>query len=75
MINDTDKNMGAADADKNDVIRECIRQLGDVKTYSKCSETEIKNIISEIQTKLRNIATRKLHKNRSGLFTVQNVYI
>ena len=33
IINDTDKNMGAADADKSDVIFECIRQLSDVKTY------------------------------------------
>ena len=62
VINDTDKNMGAADADKSDVIFECIRQLGDVKTYSKRSETEIKNIISEIQTKLRNIVTCHLYK-------------
>ena len=64
---------------KNDVIFECIRQLGDVKTYSKRSEAEIKNIISEIQTKLRNIVTCHLYKgnctkNRSGLFAVQNVY-
>ena len=28
VINDTDKNMGAADADKSDVISECERQLG-----------------------------------------------
>ena len=48
VINDTDKNMGCAHADKSDVIFECIRQLGDVKTYSKRSEAEIKNIISEI---------------------------
>ena len=62
VINDTDKNMGAADADKNDVIFECIRQLGDVKTYSKRSEAEIKNIISEIQTKLRNRVTCHLYR-------------
>ena len=62
VINDTDKNMGAADADKNDVILECTRQLSDVKTYYKLSETEIKNIISEIQTKLRNLITCHLHK-------------
>ena len=54
--------MGAADADKSDVIFECTRQLSDVKTYYKLSETEIKNIISEIQTKLRNIVTCHLYK-------------
>ena len=57
IINNTDKNMGAADAEKSDVIFECIRQLSDFKTYYKLSETEIKNIISEIQTKLRNLIT------------------
>ena len=31
VINDTDKNMGAADADKSDVISECERQLGTSK--------------------------------------------
>ena len=35
VINDTDKNMGAADADKTDVISECKRQFGDMKTYLK----------------------------------------
>ena len=54
--------MGAADADKNDVIFECTRQLSDVKTYYKLSETEIKYIISEIQTKLRNLITCRLYK-------------
>ena len=29
VINDTDKNMGAADADKKDVVFECVRQLSD----------------------------------------------
>ena len=40
VINDTDKNMSAADADKTDVILECVRQLGDIKTYLKISEEE-----------------------------------
>ena len=31
VINDTDKNMGAADADKKDVVFECARQLSDKK--------------------------------------------
>ena len=53
IINDTDKNMGTADADKKDVVDECVRQLSDVKTYHKLSEEELKNIISEIQTKLK----------------------
>ena len=30
VMNNTDKNMGAADADKEDVIIGCVRQLSDV---------------------------------------------
>ena len=41
--------MGAADADKKDVIKECERQLGDIKTYFKISEEELKQFIREIQ--------------------------
>ena len=37
VIYDTDKNMGAANADKSDAISECVRQLSDFKTYSKLS--------------------------------------
>ena len=40
--------MGAADADKEDVISECVRQLSDVKTYLKLTEEETKNIITRI---------------------------
>ena len=39
--------MGAADADKEDVISECVSQLSD--TYLKLTEEELKNIILEIQ--------------------------
>ena len=34
-IDDTDKNLGAATADKSDVIKECHRQLYDHSTYLK----------------------------------------
>ena len=37
VINDTDKNLGPANADKSDVINECKRQLYDVDTYNKLS--------------------------------------
>ena len=36
-VNDTDKNLGAISADKEDVILECRRQLYDVITYNKIS--------------------------------------
>ena len=38
ITNDTDKNTGAADAYKEDVISECVRQLGGIKTYFKLLE-------------------------------------
>ena len=43
VLNDTDKNLGAAIADKEDVIKEYKRQLFDVKTYLKLSveQTEV----------------------------------
>ena len=43
-MNDTNKKMGVTDADKMDVILECVRQLGDIKTYLKISEEELKQI-------------------------------
>ena len=42
--------MGAADADKQDTISECVRQLSNMKAYLKLTEEEIKNIITDIQT-------------------------
>ena len=36
-VHDTDKNLGAISADKDDVISECRRQLYDVITYDKIS--------------------------------------
>ena len=53
VINDTDKNMGAADADKQDVVDECVRQLSEQKTYLKITEEKLKYIISEIQINLK----------------------
>ena len=51
VINDTDKNRDAADADKTDVISECECQLEDIKTYLKISEEELQQFITEIQNK------------------------
>ena len=41
-VNDTDKNLGAISADKEDVVLECQRQLYDVRTYNKMSWEEAK---------------------------------
>ena len=37
--------MGAADADKQGVIFECVRQLSEIKTYLKLTEEEIKPLL------------------------------
>ena len=47
VINDTDKKLGPANADKSDVINECKRQLFDVLTYSKLSKTEMESFLSK----------------------------
>ena len=57
--------MGATDADKKDVISECVRNLGDIKKYLKISEEELKEFISEIQNKLKRIAESHVYKSDS----------
>ena len=58
VINDTDKNLGAAVADKKDVIIECKRQLFDVNTYLKLSLEEMEILITKIQTELRAVVIK-----------------
>ena len=71
--------MGTADADKKDVISECERQLGDIKTYLKISEEEIKQFISEIQNKLRRIVESHVYRGnctkKEAEFLMSKMYI
>ena len=53
VINDTDKNLGPANADKSDVINECQRQLHDIMTYSKLSFEEMESFVRECIAALR----------------------
>ena len=48
LINDTDKNLEAAIADKEDVIFECKRQLFDINTRIKLSLEKMEMLISKI---------------------------
>ena len=41
IINDSNKNLGAAAAEKEDVIKECKRQLYDINTYLRLSWEEV----------------------------------
>ena len=54
--------MGTADADKKDVISECTRQLEDIKTYLELTEDMVKNIITEVQNKLKRIVESHMYK-------------
>ena len=42
VINDTDKNVGPACADKTEVIEECRRQLYEKKVYNQLTQEEAK---------------------------------
>ena len=79
IINDTDKNIWAADADKEDVISECVRQLSDIKTYLKLTEEEIKSIITEIQNKLKRTVESHLYKGnctrKEADFLLSKMYV
>ena len=61
-VNDTDKNLGAISADKEDVILECRRQLYDVTTYNKLSWEEAKSLIDKIKFDLKNIIRKHMEK-------------
>ena len=54
--------MGAADSDKVDVISECITKLSDMKTCLKLTEEKLKNIIMDIQNKLKRTVESHLYK-------------
>ena len=58
VINDTDKNLGAAVADKEDVIVECKRQLYDINTYLKLSLEEMEMLIAKIQMELCEVVNK-----------------
>ena len=61
VVNDTDKNLGPANADKPDVIKECKRQLYDVDTYNKLSFEEMKLFLQKSITALRRTVERHFY--------------
>ena len=58
VVNDTDKNLEAAIADKEDVITECKRQLFEIKTYNKLSFEQMEMLIAKIQTDLEAVVAK-----------------
>jgi hypothetical protein len=67
-IDDTDKNLGPISADKEDVIKECHRQLYDIITYKKLSWLETQNIISKIKRDLRMIVKKHVEKGSCSYY-------
>ena len=86
-VNDTDKNLGAISADKEDVVLECCRQLYDVITYNKMTWEEAKNLIDKIKFNLKNIVRKHMEKgscsyqeatfllSKTESFTIPHFYI
>ena len=58
VVNDINKNLGAAVADKKDVIVECKRKLYDIKTYLKLSMEEMEMLIAKIQMELQKVTNK-----------------
>ena len=56
--NDSDKNLGAVMADKTDVVKECQRQLYDIKAYIKLSLEEMEILIEKIPPKTKIVQIR-----------------
>jgi len=87
IINDSDKNLGAAAAEKTDVIMECKRQLHDIMTYLKLSMEEVEILIAKIQSELSEVVNKFVAKkecskkealfllSKNRLFTVPHFYI
>ena len=61
VINDTDKNLGPANADKSDIINKCKRHLFDVATYLKSSKTEMETFLLKSIAKLRMVVEHHLY--------------
>ena len=51
-MNETDKNMGAYNEDKTDVIKQCSRHIKKLDVYKKLSIDEMKKLILEFEIKL-----------------------
>ena len=87
IINDSDKNLGAAAVEKTDVIMECKRQLYDIMTYLKLSMEEVEILIAKIQSELLEVVNKFVAKkecskkealfllSKNRLFTVPHFYI
>ena len=63
IINDSDKNLGAVMADKEDVVIECKRQLYDISTYTKLLFEEMEILVAKIKSELLEVVDRNVLNN------------
>ena len=82
-----DKNLGSAVTEKEDVIKECVRQLYDINTYLKLLATEAEMLIAKIKSELLEVVNKYVAKkecsqkeaafltSKTRLFTIPHFYI
>ena len=58
IINVSDKNRGAVEAEKEDVIQECKGQLYDIKTYLRLPMEEVEMHIAKIWMELLEVVNK-----------------
>ena len=87
IINDSDKNLGAAAAEKDDVIKECTRQLYDMNTYLRMLWEEAQMFTAKIRMELLEVINKFILKkeyspkevqfltSKSRVFTLPHFYI
>ena len=64
MINDTDKNVGPACADKDAIINECTRQLKKKRVYNQLTQEEAEQLIQKIKKCLVNVVNKHMIKGK-----------
>ena len=62
IINDTEKNVGPACADKDDVINECKRQLYEKRVYNQLTKEEAEQLIQVIKKRLEKVVNNHMIK-------------
>ena len=66
-VNDTDKNLGAANGDIGDVKAECRRQLYDAFTYQKLTEEQMIEFIRNVKFQLKSLVEKHLYKGNCSI--------
>ena len=64
IINDTDKNVGPACADKDAIINECTRQLKKKRVYDQLTQEEAEQLIQKIKKRLVNVVNKHMNKGK-----------